>query len=433
LVLASAAPSGLGQTKSGQGTRPLDAAIKDNSTGSEEKKAEVSQPRRSRTIFYKSFKGSEMKLNAWEGLHVVVLTPRSDLKLETMSDITSALDRIYEFYHASTGREPAGNPQTTINKRSTIAVVEDSCPGAAGCGYLGATGIELLPTHFDELYELMEKEGKFTTLLPYEFGRNFWFYGQQIEYLGPDNTGCITTGYAVFMRFMAIEGAALKGGPWNSHPFTEFVRGVEGLVDRYEADTSLSWTNTLRVHKAPNNPLDLNGTDLLASFLFRLRRDYGGNEFVKKLWAEVPARPTTESTQDAVDNFVVAASRAASRDLVPLFREQWRWPVSEEAAAEIRTGRASVKKVNEALLERYGYDGGYFGKRAKPGPRQWKEGKTDSTTAFYFEELVRDEQFIFLKDADRGFTVRIPVRGGESKISSDNGTTWRKLYDLRKE
>jgi hypothetical protein len=381
-------------------------------------------------VYHKSFQGAEATLHPWQGKHIVFLTDRSDLDPKTMATITGTSDRIYEFYATMTGREPEVGADTTIGGRGTIAVIKDTC--GSGCGRLGATGIEIIPDQFEELYRVVEESGEFTHLLPYEFGRNFWFYGSQIEYRESENSrsGCVSTGYAVFMRFMSMDATGTKGSPFKGGAFEDFEQAVVGLVDRYIGDTSLNWSNTLRVYKAPENAFGLNGTDLFASFVFRLRRDYGGDNFVARLWLEVARRPAAESTQDAIDNFVVAASLAARTDLTSLFRQQWRWPVSDEAAMEIMTGSRQIKKRNP-MREKFVHSGGYF-EREGTGTRQWKEHVT-SKGEFFFEEVVRDEQAIFIRDARRGFTIRIPMNGGESRISSDSGATWSKLYELKKE
>jgi hypothetical protein len=57
-------------------------------------------------------------------------------------------------------------------------------------------------------------------------------------------------------------------------------------------------------------------------------------EVMAKLWKEAAKRPRARSTQDAIDNFILAASSAAGKDLSKLFTETWRWPMSEKAKAE---------------------------------------------------------------------------------------------------
>ena len=85
------------------------------------------------------------------------------------------------------------------------------------------------------------------------------------------------------------------------------------------------------------------------------------------------------------------------------------------------------------VLEKYGYDGGFFGRISTNQPARWKEVKSDSTAVFYFEEEKRNADFILLKDASRNFKFQIPVGGGDSRLSTDGGANWRVLYPVRKE
>ena len=208
----------------------------------------------------------------------------------------------------------------------TVAEVDQTC--GAACGYLGATGIELTPGCFTDLYSGYETGGTIDQAPPYEFGRNFWFYSPQLAYQKPVSDRSVVTGYAVFMRMAALDAAEAKLGPFRDKSGAEFRKIMESLVDLYEADKSLTWENTLKVDAAPENPLGLNGTDLFASFCLRLARDHGGRDFVKRLWRAAGELPGAKSTQDAVDNFVIAASRAAQKDLGPHFADRWHWPVS---------------------------------------------------------------------------------------------------------
>ena len=179
---------------------------------------------------------------------------------------------------------------------------------------------------------------------PYEFGRNFWFYSPQLAYQKPVSDRSVVTGYAVFMRMAALDAAEAKLGPFRDKSGAEFRKIMESLVDLYEADKSLTWENTLKVDAAPQNPLGLNGTDLFASFCLRLARDHGGRDFVKRLWHAAGDLPAAKTTQDAVDNFIVAASRAARKDLGPIFADRWRWPVSPSGRKSAAESAASTEK-----------------------------------------------------------------------------------------
>lgn len=281
-------------------------------------------------VAYTTFQGETRWLYAYPGRRLVLLLPDPYRDPAVVQRILSALDAAYDFYATATGATP--KPLKTWEGRATLAVVDATC--GAGCGYLGATGIELTRDTFEVLYQGVLTRNQFDQVPFYELGRNFWFYGDPLEYLTP-HAQPVTTGYAVGMRFLAMEAAGVAGGPFRGVEFTGFRQEVESLVDRYRSDPSLNWANTLAVNRAPANSLGLGATDLFASFVLRLRRDYGGPEFVGRLWRAAGARPKALNTQAAVDNFVVASSVAAGRNLLGLFRNEWRWPVSAAAETEL--------------------------------------------------------------------------------------------------
>ena len=64
---------------------------------------------------------------------------------------------------------------------------------------------------------------------------------------------------------------------------------------------------------------------------------------------------------------------------------------------------------------------------------RWLEFSTRGGEIFLFEELVRDTDHIFVKDPTRGYSIRIPQRGGPSLISANNGNSWSPLYELRRD
>jgi len=84
------------------------------------------------------------------------------------------------------------------------------------------------------------------------------------------------------------------------------------------------------------------------------------------------------------------------------------------------------------VIVRYKYRGGAFEQHAGRGPIYWTETKTGSNASYTFEESRRDAKYIFLKDSSRGLTIRLPVRGGRSSLSTDNEKTWRPFYQITK-
>lgn len=276
---------------------------------------------------YTNFNGAPMNLHVWEGNKVIILSRNSNLNRETMFKWLKAMDTTYEYYRTCTGREPSINPATYISNKTTIADVTTTC--GAGCGYLGATGIELQNTYFDVMYNAIDNYNQYDQAAFYEFGRNFWFYGNQLAYKTNDP---IATGYAVFMRFMAMEAAGVNGAPFGSWTFSTFRSNVENLITTYLADASLNWGNTLGIGQGIAGS-GLGATDLFASFCFRLRRDYGGEAFVQNVWKKAGLRPNAITTQGAVDNFFLASCAAANKNLTTLF-QSWKWPLSASAVSE---------------------------------------------------------------------------------------------------
>jgi hypothetical protein len=87
----------------------------------------------------------------------------------------------------------------------------------------------------------------------------------------------------------------------------------------------------------------------------------------------------------------------------------------------------------KSYMEKYAHERGFFGKRQLGKASQWEERSQDTLDVFYFYELVRDGSFIFIKDSKRGYTIKLPINGGMSELTSDGGNHWQGLYKLRKE
>ncbi|WP_296381672.1 T9SS type A sorting domain-containing protein [Winogradskyella sp.] len=242
-----------------------------------------------------------------------------------MNSWVTATDDTYTFYYSCTEQYPICYTNVTcFDSKSTIARVDATC--GAGCAYLGWTGIELLNTYFDNTYTKILNDNQYDQAFFHEFGRNFWFYDNKLKYTSNDP---IVTGYAVFMRFMAIESLGLNGAPFNGLDFNTFKNQVWHLRVTYMADSTLNWTNTLGIGQGVPSS-GWGATDLFASFCFYLKENYGGMNWVQNVWKKAALRPAVNTTQDAVDNFIIASSQAANVNLVSLFK-YWKWTPSASA------------------------------------------------------------------------------------------------------
>lgn len=283
-------------------------------------------------VSYVSFDHTTLKLSAYAGHHIALLLPTDQTwDATTVWAIVGRLDAAYEYYTSVTGHEPAAG--SNYHGLDTIAVVPSTC--GAGCGYLGTQGIELQSSYWQILYDGVAQHSQYDQPLFYELGRNFWFLESKLAYLSPDDGGTVTTGFAVLNRFTSMDAAGVTGGPFNGIPFATFRADVHALVDSYESDPSLTWANTLKVGAGIPGSY-LGSTDLFASFVMRLA-DYFGPTIYSRIWIDAAALPDRTSTQGAVDNFVIAASAAADRNLTTLFTKTWRFPVSAATVQQART------------------------------------------------------------------------------------------------
>jgi hypothetical protein len=283
-------------------------------------------------IQYTSFQNATLTLQPVQGKNVTFLLPTTPgaYRPDVVRKIVDGVDKAFDYYAGAAGRTPS--PAKTYRGTTTIAVVEQTC--GAGCGYIGATGIELAKPYFDILYREVLERGEYDQVVFYELGRNFWFYGSQLTYTTPDGD-VAATGFAIAMRFLSMRAAGVNGAPFGGRPFEEFRSTVEGLVDLYVANSTLTWANTLRAGVAPTNSMNLGGADFWASFLMRLS-DVHGDAFVWQFLKESERLPGSTSTEQAVDSFVMSASRATKRNLAGVFRDLWRWPVTAATAEVLR-------------------------------------------------------------------------------------------------
>ena len=286
-------------------------------------------------IEYKAFNNIKYQLCPCVGKNIALLVPPSIYEKSILNTIVAKIDLAYDFYFITTGKTP-----TLYYKYltyATIAVVNSTC--GAGCGFLGATGIEIITEYFNTLYNNVKNNNLYDQIVFYELGRNFWFYRKYIEYVDADEIANITTGYAIFMRFASMEYAGINGSNFGNLSFNTFKQSVIDNFLIYLNDNSLSWFNTFKIGKSATGG---NSTTLVASMFFKLNELFGEpftqtteNSFISKLWRAVSNTPIRLNTQDAIDNLVTATSIASGVDAKPLFKS-WKFPLKDEPIVQIK-------------------------------------------------------------------------------------------------
>jgi hypothetical protein len=279
--------------------------------------------------------GQPISRYAWEGRNVAVLTQKSDLNPGLMQLWVEALDKGWDYYAAATGRAPGTSPHQYHGK-VTIAQVPYTC--GAGCGQVGARGIEADSAHFQREYDSALNNGAFGGFLFYEMGRNYWFYTNELAYKSPTNSNAVTTGFAVLMQWWSMDAAGVHiDNDSCLGPASAVRTHFEGLIDKYIENNSLNWANTMANSAGTASGCATDGPVLFTSILMRVQRDFGDADFGMRLWKEADSRPNASTTEQAVDNLVVAASVAAGMNLSRYFEETLRWTVSAQAKTELQT------------------------------------------------------------------------------------------------
>ncbi|MFC5358560.1 calcium-binding protein [Azospirillum himalayense] len=255
-----------------------------------------------------------------------------------MQSIVSKLDESYDFYTRITGREP--NPYFTYNGKATIAEVQDTC--GAGCGFLGFTGIEIMPEYFNILYTGVRDAGLYDQVLFYELGRNFWFYDQPLQGLPP-----FTTGFAIENRFLSMDAAGVDGTTFNGLEWNQLVTYIQqDMAQLYFSNGDLNWRNTLATDTGPQNPYNFSGADLAGSLLHRLYEDFGEDNYAR-FWQSLITKDAATTPEQARANFLAAAKDATGVDYSWLFKEGWQF---KTGTGNAETLRSDARKGNSAIL-----------------------------------------------------------------------------------
>jgi hypothetical protein len=292
-------------------------------------------------------RGLSMQLTPWTGRNVVFLTTDDTLDPGLMGIWVSRLDAGWQVYSDLTGRVPS--PERQIEGRVTIAAV----PGydltcGAGCGYVGATGIELAMFYDDNYPELKTHPNAMPHYVFYEMGRNYYTFG--------DRHSCFITGFAVFMRYVCMD--ALKCEDTDA----QTRKVIEGVEPRFSGSglTFLDlFTNTGKGEKA-SRIKDGSGKIIepsdqpvcYASAMLRLRRENGGDGWVKRFFHALAASPTSnpDTKKGALNQswyWLLCSSVAAQKDLSPVFAAEWKLPITEET--RVALGRIDWKKKDLTL------------------------------------------------------------------------------------
>ena len=294
-------------------------------------------------------RGLSLQLTPWTGTNVLFLTADDTLDPGLMGIWVSRLDGGWQVYADLTGRVPS--PSRQFEGKVTIAAV----PGydltcGAGCGYVGATGIELAMFYDNNYPELKAHPKAMPHYVFYEMGRNYYTFG--------DRHSCFITGFAVFMRYVCMD--ALKCEDTDA----QTRKVIEEVEPRFSTSglPFLDLFTTIGIGEKVSRIKDDSGKLIepsdqpvcYASAMLRLRRENGGDGWVKRFFHELAAAPASNpNTKKGALNqswhWLLCASVAAQKDLSPVFAGEWKLPIAEETRMALV--KIDWKKKNLSLKE----------------------------------------------------------------------------------
>lgn len=321
-------------------------------------------------VKYETINKDVTYLYPYDGRNISILLQNNNYDEEVMKSLLKAFDNAYDEFENITGRKPASSKQ---ERNGLLIIAEPEAkflPNVGAHAYTSKAGIEMSSAVFLSLYNGVRENNTFEQAVFYELGRNFWFYTRQIgarkDFTIPNspssNNGFIVgTGYAIFMRHWIMNKIGVNGR-FNGGSLSNMERSIKDLITEYISEDSYTFNNTVVLNRSTRS--DRSGADMFASFLFSLSDTYG-DSFVTKLWKEVENGKNATSKYSSTDNFIVAASKAANKDLRSTFKT-WKWPSIGKKSNDILDNLFTTNtEKNEVIESFYSKYSSYFGQKTK--------------------------------------------------------------------
>lgn len=277
--------------------------------------------------------GFSTQLIPWEGQRVVFLTTSADFDKRVMTRLVGRLDAGWRYYEEITGRRPRTLRQ--FHGKTTMAAVPSmklTC--GLGCGMIGATGIEFAGFYNHDYRKMSRDPEVFPHYFFYEMGRNYYTFG--------DRHSLFITGFAVFMRYVCMDRFHLKDADLATRRTIEKCEAAYAASDVTFLDAFTNFGHGKNSPEKSNRLKDEHGKTIYpsdqpvmyATAMLKLRRDYGGDAWVKQFFTQLARCPAVKPNTEKAAlrqclNWVVSASAAAGKDLTSIFVDRWRMPMSE--------------------------------------------------------------------------------------------------------
>lgn len=266
---------------------------------------------------------------AWEGKQVVFVTKRGNYQPEELTKFVGRLDHAWQKFSDLIGETP--KPLKTFHDKPVIcAIPKSNLSCGYGCGMVGATGIEASAFYSIDLPNFRKSPDSFQHYYFYEMGRNFYVFG--------DRHSSFRTGFAVFMRYVCMDGLGCKDLDIKTRRTIERCEEEYAKSDVSFYDAFLRLDSDEKQHRlADRSGRTIVPSDqpvMYATAMLKLRRDYGGDAWVQRFYRALlqsnsAVATDIESAKVQLLNWLVCASVAAQKDLTPVFADRWRMPLTQ--------------------------------------------------------------------------------------------------------
>lgn len=272
----------------------------------------------------------------WEGEHVVLLTTDSNLDRQVMTSLVKKLDAQWKTCGELVGQTP---PLTKRhNNKVTIATVTDprmTMNFFGGYGLYGAGGMELTGFYGPEgVYEQARRD-------PF-YSPDYVLFLMGYNHAMPMTRMTLAiSGSATLLYHVGSENKKFSA---DEQDLRENLEQFEEVYVRSQAKFAESFRNfgsnvTRTFNDSHGHPFPQGDFGLFfASSMLKLRKDNGGNEWLKRFYrrlSECPPIVGLDLSEQHVAtgqlvNWVVASSLAARSDLTSVFNDRWRLPLPPE-------------------------------------------------------------------------------------------------------
>lgn len=302
---------------------------------------------------YTAFNNTKHDVYILEGKFTVLLITKNILRTDQFKDTTvlfkirDEVDAYYQGYKNLFGIEPPGGNPNFQNK-ANVFFGQPSC--GAGCGLLGAKGVEIGSNFLSNIYNEIKFNGNIhpMVIVGYEFGRNFFTLGSKIlfpfDVNKKESNGGFAEGFANLGYLEAYKDFVSPKFDANRIKFQEtdiFHSSLKKLFLEYINDLTKNPYNSLVFEKFSTDFNRNPGHAVLPAYnasgiligTYHLFNKPSLNKFV----STVAARENASTKEYAMGSIALGFAKSINLDLNNYFTNVIKFNYDEKARNEIST------------------------------------------------------------------------------------------------